>query len=147
MTDLEEAKRILKDENRSLVIVKEGMTIFRADSSGIEGLLQAIEKLGEKLSGASVADKIVGKAAALLLAYSHVTNVYAATLSLKGLNTLRKNNISIEYDLLVPEILDKEGKDICPFERFTSKIESPNRAFEELKRYMKALKKGRINPT
>jgi len=141
MRDLEKAKRILKDKNQSLVIVKEGRTIFCSDSSGIESILQAIEKFGEHLSEASIADKVVGKAAALLFAYSHVARVYAATLSRKGLSTLRKHDISVEYDLLVPEILDRKGKDICPFEKFVLKIESPACAFEELKNYVESLKK------
>jgi len=143
MKDLEKAKRILKDEDLSLVIVKDGKTIFRSDSPGIDGILQAIEKLGKQLSRSSVADKIVGKAAALLFAYSRIASVYAATLSRRGLRTLSKHKIPVEYDLLVPEILDKKGKDICPFERFTSNIESPDCAFEKLKAYMESLKKRR----
>jgi len=140
MIDLEKAKRILKDKNQSLVIVKDGRTIFSSESSGIDSLLKAIEKLGERLSGASAADKVVGKAAALLLAYSRVARVYAATLSRKGLRTLRRHGIPAEYDLLVPEILDREGKDTCPFEKFTSKIESPSHAYEQLKTYMGKIK-------
>jgi len=141
MADLEKAKRLLKDENQSLVIVKNGETIFCSNSSGIDSLLKAIEKIGKHLSGASVADKVVGKAAALLLVYSHVARVYAATLSRRGLGTLKKHGIPVEYDLLVPEILNKEGKNICPFEKFTSRIESPDQAFEQLKTYAESLKK------
>jgi len=140
MIDLEKAKRILKDENQSLVIIKDGRTIFCSDSPGMNSLLQAIEKLGERLSGASVADKIVGKAAALLLAYSRIARVYAAILSKRGLETLRRHEIPVEYDLLVPEILDKEGKKQCPFEKFTSKIESPDQAYEQIKNYVKNIK-------
>jgi len=140
MTDLEKAKRILKEKNQSLVIVKNGRTIFSSDSSGIYSLLQAIEKLGEQLSEASAADKVVGKAAALLLAYSRVVGVYAATLSRKGLKTLSRHGIPVEYDLLVPEILDKEGKDRCPFEKLTSGIESPDHAYEAIKAHMETVK-------
>jgi hypothetical protein len=141
MEDLEKAKRILKDRNLSLVIVKDGVTIFSSDSPGIDGLLEAVEKLGERLSGASVADKIVGKAAALLLAYSNVVGVYASTLSRRGLATLSRNGIPVEYDLLVPEILDKEKRDLCPFEKFVSSIESPSHAFEKLKNFVESLRR------
>ena len=99
MTDLEKAKGILKGKNQALVIVKDGRTIFQSASSGINSLLQAVDKLGGQLSGASVADRVVGKAAALLLAFSRVACVYAATLSRKGLRTLRRHEISVEYDL------------------------------------------------
>ena len=112
MDDLEKAKKILKDRDLSLVIVKDGAAIFCSDSSGVHGILQAIRKLDGRLSGASVADKVVGKAAALLFAYAHVLQIYAVILSEKGLSVLRRNNISVEYDLLVPEILDLSDEDI-----------------------------------
>jgi len=141
--DLERAKRILRDKNQSLVIVKDGKTIFCLNSPGIDGILQAIEKFGKALHGASVADKVIGKAAALLLAYSHIAKAYAVTLSRRGLRTLGRHGIPVEYDLLVPEILDRKGREICPFEKFVLKIESPNQAFEELKKYVESLKKKR----
>ena len=140
MRDLEKAKRILKERNQSLVIVKEGRIIFCLDSSGIDGILQAIEKKREDLCGASIADKVVGKAAALLFAYSHVARVYASILSRRGLKTLREHKIPVEYDLVVPEIMNKERTDTCPFEKFVSEIESPSHAFEELKAYVENLK-------
>jgi len=145
MKDLEKAKRILKDKNQSLVIVKDGKTIFCSDSPGIDGILQAIEKFGENLSGASVADKVIGKAAALLLAYSRVEEAYAVTLSRNGLRTLEAHDIPVEYDILVSEILDKKGRSICPFEKLVLKIDSPNQAFEDLKKYVEILKKRREN--
>jgi len=141
MKDLEIAKRILKDRGLSLVIVKDGAAILCLDSTGVSGILQAIENLGEKLSGASVADRIVGKAAALLFAYSRVAQVYAAVLSRRGLSMLKENNIPVEYDLLVPEILDKERKSVCPFERLVSEISSPDYAFRKLKAHVESLRK------
>jgi len=147
MMDLERAKRVLREEDKSLVIVKDGRVIFCSESHGIKGILEAIEKLGGRLSGASVADRIVGKAAALLLAYSKISRAYAVTISTSGLQTLRKNRIPVEYDSLVPEILDRNRKNKCPFEELTLSIESPTLAFVKLKAYMKSLQRWRgINP-
>jgi len=134
MEDLERAREILKEEKLTLVIVKNGEVIFSSGSPGINSILQAIESLGDYISGASAADKVVGKAAALLFAYSRIKGVYAVTLSIEGLNVLRKNRILIKYEELVPRILDKSGKNICPFEEIALKIESPSQAYEELKR-------------
>ena len=134
MKDLERAREILKEKKLSLVIVKNGEVIFSSGSPGINSILQAIESLGDHISGASAADKVVGKAAALLFAYSRIKGVYAVILSIEGLNVLRKNRILIEYEELVPRILDKSGKDICPFEEIVLEVESPSQAYEELKR-------------
>ncbi|MCW4020765.1 MAG: DUF1893 domain-containing protein [Candidatus Bathyarchaeota archaeon] len=139
--DLELAKRIMNDRSLSLVIVKGGYTVFESGSPGISGLLEAIENLKENLYEASVADRIVGRAAALLLAHLHAKEVYAVTLSNEGLKALEANNIPIMRDNLVPKILDREGKNVCPFEKFSSAIESPDEAFELLKDFAESLKR------
>jgi len=140
MRDVELAKELLSSKGASLVIVKGGKTLLESGSSGIYGLLQAIEKLKKKMSGSSVADRVVGRAAALLLAYSHVNEVYAPVLSKEGQNVLKQNNIKVEHHILVQKILDRTGKKICPFERFSSKIKSPVQAYEQLKEFAENLK-------
>ena len=123
----------MRDKNLSLVIVKDRKTLFQSNSSGIAGLIQVIDLLGQDLQGASAADKVVGRAAALLLAQFGASKVYAHTLSKEGLKVLRENDIFIEYDGLVPKILDRTGKDICPFESFSLTIRSRDEAYEKLK--------------
>ncbi len=137
MRDIETAKSILSDKGATLAIVKEGRVLFESDSSGIRGLLQAIEKLGKEMAGSSVADKVVGRAAALLLAHSSVREVYASVLSREGLKVLEENHIKIEHENLVQIILDQTGKKICPFEKFSSEIKSLDAAYEQLKNFAK----------
>jgi hypothetical protein len=135
MRDVELAEDLLSNQSVSLVIVKEGQTLFESGSSGIYGLLQAIEKLKREMYGSSVADRVVGRAAALLLAYSHVNEVYAVILSREGLVMLEKNGIKVECLNLVQKILDRTGKNMCPFEKFSSGITSPDEAYEQLKSF------------
>jgi len=142
MSDLEIAKQTLKKKNLTLAIAKNGEIIFQSDSHGVIGLFEAIERLGSNLEGAAVADKIVGKAAALLCAYSRVNAVFASILSFKGKDTLEKNNINYEYEVLVPKILDRTGKDMCPFEKFSLKLENPREAYFRLKEFAEKLREG-----
>jgi len=142
MSDLEIAKQTLKKKNLTLAVAKNGKIIFQSDSHGVIGLFEAIEQLGSNLEGAAVADKIVGKAAALLCAYSRVNAVFASTLSLEGKNTLERNGIKYEYEALVPKILDRTGKSMCPFERFSLNLENPREAYFRLKEFAEKLRKG-----
>jgi hypothetical protein len=141
MSDIEIAKQFLKKKRLSLVVVKDGTTIFHSRLSGISGLLEAVERLRNDLNGSSVADRVVGRAAALLLASSQVGIVYALTLSVEGLKVLEENGIPLQYEKLVPKILDKSGRDICPFERFSMTISSLSEAYEKLKNFAETLKK------
>lgn len=139
MRDIDIARRRLKENNLSLVIVKGGKVIFESRLHGLTGLIQAIDSLGEHLPSSSVADKIVGRAAALLLIYSHVSDVYATTISLDGLNLLIEGGIRVEYDNLVSRIMNRQGNDICPFEKISLTISSPEEAYITIKRLIDAL--------
>ena len=139
MSNLEIAKEILRGRDYSLVIVRDGRIIYASSYHGIGGILQAIEELDNRIKGASVADRVIGKAAALLLAYSKVKDAYALVISRSGLETLRNHGIQVDYESLVPKILDRSGRGICPFEKLTLEIDSPRLGFEVLRRRWRSL--------
>jgi len=138
MRDLEIARRKLKDANLSLVIVKNSKTIFETKSSGIRGFLQAIDSLNKELAESSVADKIMGRAAALLSACSHVYAVFAVVISEEGIKVLEDNDIPYQFERCVPKILNSKGNDVCPLERLTLTITTPVEAYSKLKSLTKA---------
>ncbi|RLE88812.1 MAG: DUF1893 domain-containing protein [Thermoprotei archaeon] len=131
--DLKLAKRILNERKLSLVIVKNGTVLYESSASGIVDLVKAVISLKHKMWESSVADKVVGKAAALLLAYSKVKGVFAEVLSESGLRVLAENNIEFEFKKLVPVILDREKRTVCPFERLTLRVQSPEEAYRILR--------------
>lgn len=139
MLDLEIAKNALKNEAATLVIVKDGKVLFRTSEPGMRGLLQAIEALKHKIRGASIADSVIGRAAALLLAYSKVKEAYAVLLSEEGLKVLKANSINYEFEKTVPWILNRSQTDLCPFEKLSMDIESSAEAYEKLKKFEESM--------
>jgi len=133
MQDLDIAKSVLKQKNDNLVIVKNGRVLFETNSPGIRGLLTAVERIRTGLKGSAVADKIVGEAAAQLCAYSKVIRVFAVTLSQCGKDVLEENDISYEYENLVPHILNLKKTDFCPFEKLVSGCSNSEEAYEKLR--------------
>ena len=131
--DLNIAKEKLKQKNLALVIAKKGKVIFETSSHGIGGLLRAIEELDKEMKGSSVADKIVGKAAALLCIHAGVFAVFAVTASEKGIQALKDNNVSCQLENRVPHILNSKRSDICPFEKLVINISNPKEAYEKLR--------------
>lgn len=77
MTDLELARQIFHAEGVSFVIVMQGSALARGTHDGIGELLEAVERLGDATRGASLADKIVGKAVAMVAAYGGVCAIYS----------------------------------------------------------------------
>ncbi len=131
--DLELAKSKLIAEDLSLVIIKNGEVIFETRKKGITGFLEAIEKLNENLLNASAADKIVGVAAAMLCVYVGLASVFALTISEEGKKVLRDNNIEYRFERTVTNILNRNKKNVCPFEKLAMISGDPKEAYLKLK--------------
>jgi len=131
--DLELAKLKLTKENLSLVIVKNGKVIFETKKQGISGFLQAIENLDKNLVASSAADKLVGRAAAMLCVYAGVASVFALTISEGGTRVLEENNIAYLFEKKVSHILNRSKNDVCPFEKLAMASGSPDEAYVKLK--------------
>ena len=123
-------------EDLSLVIVNKGKVLFETKKHGIMGFLEAIEKLDKTLVGASAADKIVGVAAAMLCAYAGVASVFAFTISEEGISALENNNVAYRFEKKVPNILNREKTDVCPFEKLAIESGSSEEAYVKLKSCM-----------
>ena len=143
MQDLEVAKKRLNEKSLTLSIVKNGEIIFETVSNGISGFLEAIEKFGDGLEGTSVADRVTGKAIALLCVYAKVKAVYALILSKGAKSVFEKHAIHHEWNELVENILDVNKTRICPFEKLAKEISNPKNAYRKLKILQNSLKRGR----
>jgi hypothetical protein len=133
MSDLETAKILLYRKHLTLVIVKNGEILYETQIHRISGFLDAIDQQGKNLQNASVADKVVGKAVALLSALAGVKEIYAETLSTAGKTVLEQNGIGHESRKMVDIILDDNKQDLCPFEKEAVKVNDPQLAYERFK--------------
>jgi len=141
--DLEIAKKRLNEKRLTLSIVKNGEIIFETVSNGISGFLEAIEKFGDGLEGASVADRVAGKAIALLCVYAKVEAVYALILSKGAKSVFEKYEIHHEWKELVENILDVKKAGICPFEKLATEISNSKDVYRKFKALQNSLKHGR----
>lgn len=139
MSDIERAKATLR--GHSVAVCRAGEVMTR-DGRGIAPLL-AIASEENALRGASVADLIVGKAAAMLMTYAGVSEVYAEVMSEAGERTLSEHDIPHSCGLLVPYIIDRTGKDVCPMERAVADVSDPAEAYAVLSARLEELKRAR----
>ena len=123
-------KDILHEKNCSIV-ASNGYVSFD------NGIKPVISKLNEDLhffNGLSVADKIVGKASAMLLTLSGVNEVYAEILSVSGKEIFEKYGIKYEYGQLVDYIVNRKGDGVCPMEETVKDLNDLHEAYEALNR-------------
>lgn len=132
MTDLELAETRLKNGGFSVVVAKAGEVLGKGSGPMVKPLLQISEELGSDLKESSVADKVVGKAAALLLRYYDVAEVYAEIISEPAVEVLKPHVDKLCYDELVLTILNRDETAPCPLEKLVSEIEDPELARQRI---------------
>lgn len=86
------------------------------DTRGIATLLQIIDKDSNELSGATVVDKVVGKAAAALMIVGGVSELHALLISQGALSLLATSDICVSYDTLTDHIINRTNTGWCPME-------------------------------
>jgi hypothetical protein len=133
MTDIEIAKTELYEENLTLAIVKNGSLLYCTKSHGLCGFLEAVEKCGANLEGASVADRVAGKALALLCVHAKVKEVYAVVVSRKAQELFKQHRIGCRWNQIVETLLDADRKGVCRFEKAVAQISAPQQAYKTLR--------------
>lgn len=142
MNDIELAQTLFQANGYAFVIVKDASVIATGTREGIGELLDAVTKHGEALRGAALADKIVGKAVAMVAAYAGVTSVYTPLGSEAAQKVLADHKISFQADRLVPLIRNKPNTGPCPMERLTQPLDEPAAAVEALREFVAARRAG-----
>ena len=131
MDFLAQAKKSLTESNATFVMIRSGKTEV-SERRGVAPILELLREDPDSLEGGYVADKVIGKAAALLLMYGRIRALYTKVISSHALNVLKDSGIEVIYDKLVPFVINRDGTDMCPMEKLVLQIESPEDAFEVL---------------
>ncbi|MCL1951660.1 MAG: DUF1893 domain-containing protein [Oscillospiraceae bacterium] len=100
-----------------------------SDEHGILPPLRWLREDPGLLCGAEVADRVIGKAAALLFAYGGVRSLWAARMSEAARDFLQTTGIVFDYGELVPAVLNRDGTALCPMEQRAMGITEPAQAF------------------
>lgn len=135
MTDLQIAKNNLS--GNTICLCKDGKCIL-SQKRGIAPMMGFIAS-GIDLAGYSVADVVVGKAAALLFVKCGIKNVFAKTLSKPAEKVLNMYGIEYEYETLTERIINREGTDTCPMEKAVTDTENAEETYIILKNRLKLM--------
>ncbi|MDE7453100.1 MAG: DUF1893 domain-containing protein [Clostridia bacterium] len=135
MTDLQIAKNNLS--GHTICLCRDGECLY-SEKRGIAPMMNFIAS-GKELAGYSVADVVVGKAAALLFVRCGIKSVFAGTLSEHGKRILQLYGINYEYGALTERIINREGTDTCPMEKAVINTDDPEEGYVILKDKLKQL--------
>lgn len=122
--------------NNYAIIASNGYTSF---DSGIKPVISKLNEDINYFKGLIVADKIIGKASAMLLTLSGIKEIYCIVLSKAGKDILDKYNIEYHYETLTDYIINRKGDDMCPMEKTVKDIDDLNKAYNALNNKIKEL--------
>jgi len=131
MNDIEVAKKML-DEGEYTCVLCKGDIVYTSCERGISPMLSWLD-MGLDMKGFFAADKIIGKAAAMLFILAEVQEVYAPVMSEGAIQELSKHGIISHCLQSVDQIINRKGDGQCPMEMTVAEISDPQQALAALK--------------
>lgn len=108
------ARSILIAEGCTCVICN-GDRMIKFTERGVKPLLSLLDS-GTSFKGYSAADKVVGKASAMLYELLEVDEVYAPVMSTGAIKVLTEYGITEYHDEETEMIINRQGTGMCPME-------------------------------
>lgn len=135
--DLDIAREALRSHVRCAACKDGKLTV--SEERGIRPMMDWLEQDKDFLRGASVADKIVGRAAAMIMIYAGVKEVYTSVISTRALDLLKEYSIPCIYVNTCDAVANRRGDGICPMERAVAPIHDPEKAYGLLREKLKSM--------
>lgn len=116
---------LLHSGNYSCVIRNDN-EIRTFSQRGVADLYDLLKKEPGFLNGASIADKVVGKAAAALMILGGIKELYTDLISEPAIELLNDSNVEVVYKHSVPFIQNRDKSGWCPLETLCYQEKSVN---------------------
>ena len=123
MKNLNKARELLESSGFTCVLCR-GEATYTSTRRGVAPLMELLESK-TPVAGWSAADKVVGKATALLYRLLGVKAVYGHIISESAQETLQQGGIEVRFGKCVPYIVNRAGDGRCPMETATADIGDP----------------------
>ena len=143
LTDLEnggmgQAMYSIAAREYRMAVVRGGREAYRSQERGIAVLLDLAQRQPEVLRDGILADRIVGKAAALLAVLGGVKYVYGEIMTQGAVDVLEAHGIPYQYENGVTRLLGPDGTGDCPLELAVADLDDPGEAAAALEALLAA---------
>ncbi|MBQ4642380.1 MAG: DUF1893 domain-containing protein [Oscillospiraceae bacterium] len=118
--------------------IREGEIIAFHTGRGVAPVLQMYQQ--GQLAGSILVDKVVGKAAAMVMTRGGVVGCHAVTMSKAALQWFQQQRIQITYDYLTEYIVNRTGDGMCPMEQTVLNLQDDSRIVSVLEEKLSQLR-------
>lgn len=131
----EKAKQLLLESGSTFVLVNSDR-VFRSNGRAVATLVQLLKEDSLLLRDSCIADRVVGKAAAMMMHYGGIKEVYGNIISEPAAAYFEKHGVSFYFRQKVPNILNRDRSGLCPMEKLCLGIDSSQVAYKEIENFM-----------
>lgn len=142
---MNELIEILHNKECSLVVKAALGEITTYNKKGVRDLVWLLDNAPDRLPGAQIADKVIGKAAAGLIVCGEVHEVYADVMSRLALPLLDEANIAYSYGELVDKIVIPQGDNRCPLEAIVAESKTAEDVEHALRLHFEEMRNNLTN--
>ncbi|NLP11563.1 DUF1893 domain-containing protein [bacterium] len=122
----------LQQAGLTLRVEKGGRVIFASSEPMLKPLLLCLQQRRSEIAGATVIDKIVGRAAAYLCVKGKVAEVITPLASLGAQDVLQQAGIPLQAQRVVAQIMNRDNTGPCPMEQLAGEALSAEGFYETL---------------
>ena len=123
---------ILNADSHSLVVFNDDSLSYY-NGRGVSDLLELVSEEPERLQGAIVADKMIGKAAATLMVAGGVSEVHTNLICTAAKEVFHQAKVPVFFQEEVPQILNRDRTGQCPIDALLNETEDVEQCVEILK--------------
>ena len=135
MEGIKIAKEYMESNDLKMVVYKDGEMVAQSTDRGIKPVYDVYVKDFEGLKGAFVADRITGKAAAMLLAQGGISGIYTDLISEPAVEIFEESGISLQYKNRVSHILNRDKNGMCPIETISRNVGNVDELIEGIEEF------------
>ncbi len=139
------AVNLIGEDRAACIVIKDGVIVHSETGRGVAPIIRLCES--GILRDADVVDKVVGKAAAMVMTHGGVRTCHAVTISRPALEWLKRHRVQTEYDSCAEYIVNRAGDGMCPMEQTVRELEDDKDIIEILKEKLAELQKAKGEPS
>ncbi len=123
----------------SIVVVKNNEVVFEANQRGIKPIFDLFTNNKDLLKDSYVADKVIGRGAAMFLLSAGVKGIYGRLMSKQALAICPADMI-VEYDQVTDYIMNRDKTGSCPIESISMEVDTVEALTKRVGLFLDSLK-------
>ena len=142
MTDLSSLVSLLHTPGAGYTLVvapADGTAPLTFTGRGVSDLIRLLDHSPDLLRGATVADKVVGRAAAALMILGGVARLHTDVISTHALSIFAGHAVGVTYGTVTDHVINRSGTGWCPLESRCRDLSTPAECLGAIKSFLSSL--------